>query len=104
MKFDLILDDLLSIPKALLNCLRYYLSEEGRNKLEEIKRYIQESKIKRIVFIGHAYILKIFLILLLQIFVDQSRNLLPLIFHLYRNYYQFELYMVSGIPKHLGEK
>ncbi len=55
MKFDLILDDLLSIPKALLTCLRYYLSEDGRNKLETIKSYIQESKIKRIIFVGHAY-------------------------------------------------
>ena len=28
MKYDLILDDLLSIPKALLNCLKYYLSDD----------------------------------------------------------------------------
>ncbi len=55
MKFDLILDDLLSIPKALLDCLKYYLSEEGKEKLDAIRRDIQEPKIRRIIFIGHVY-------------------------------------------------
>lgn len=55
MKFELILDDLLTIPKVLLNFLKYYLSTEGQEKLESLRRDCKDPKIKRILIIGHAY-------------------------------------------------
>ena len=55
MKFELILDDLLTIPRVLLNFLKYYMSTEGQEKLESIRKDCRDPKIKRILIIGHAY-------------------------------------------------
>jgi glucosamine 6-phosphate synthetase-like amidotransferase/phosphosugar isomerase protein len=54
-QFNNILTDLLAIPKVLLKCLRYYLSPEGHDKLEFIRKSVESSGIKRIFFIGHSY-------------------------------------------------
>ncbi len=55
MNFDSILNDILTIPKALLTSLKYYLSSEGKEKLESLRRDAQQQKIKRIMLIGHTY-------------------------------------------------
>lgn len=55
MNFDSILNDFLNIPKALLECLKYYLSSEGTEKLESIRKDVQALHIKRIMIIGSSY-------------------------------------------------
>ncbi|UYP46210.1 Glutamine--fructose-6-phosphate aminotransferase [isomerizing] [Candidatus Lokiarchaeum ossiferum] len=55
LKFDTILDDFQSIPKAMLKCLRYYLSFEGKQKINQIKQYVQSKNIEQIIFVGHSY-------------------------------------------------
>jgi glucosamine 6-phosphate synthetase-like amidotransferase/phosphosugar isomerase protein len=55
LQFDHILDDFKTIPKAMLKCLRYYLSPEGKNRLNAIKSFVQEANIQKLVFIGHSY-------------------------------------------------
>lgn len=55
MNFESILNDLLGIPRALLNCLNYYLSGEGLEKLKSIPKMIKSYNIEQIVFIGHSY-------------------------------------------------
>ena len=54
-KFDPILDEFKSIPRAMLNCLKYYLSTEGAQKLQNIRKFIQTRKIQKIFLIGHSY-------------------------------------------------
>jgi len=36
-------------------CLRYYLSPEGKAKLETFRRYVRQAQIKRLIMIGHSY-------------------------------------------------
>lgn len=55
MNFESIRNDLLGIPKALLNCLNYYLSSEGLEKLKSIPKMIKSYNIEQILFIGHSY-------------------------------------------------
>jgi glucosamine 6-phosphate synthetase-like amidotransferase/phosphosugar isomerase protein len=55
MNWTAILGDLLAIPKAMLGCLRYYLTPEGKSKLDHFRQTIITSKIRRIIFIGHSY-------------------------------------------------
>lgn len=55
MNFDSILEDFLNIPKALLECLKYYLSTEGIEKLESIRKAAQDPHVKRIMIIGSSY-------------------------------------------------
>ncbi len=55
LKFREILSDFQSIPKAMLKCLRYYLSSEGNHKLSQIKQFVQSKSIEQIIFVGHSY-------------------------------------------------
>lgn len=55
MSYDSILTDLLGVPQALRNCLKYYLSQEGKQKLKLVNDYVENSFIKRVIFIGHSY-------------------------------------------------
>ena len=55
MNLELILEDLLNLPKSLLTCLKFYLSDEGMEKLESLKKIAQQPNIKKIVLIGHTY-------------------------------------------------
>ena len=54
LRFDAILEDFLAIPKALLRCLRYYLSD-GARVLNKLQEYVKTKPIQRIIFIGHTY-------------------------------------------------
>jgi hypothetical protein len=47
MNFESIRNDLLGIPKALLNCLNYYLSSEGLEKLKSIPKMIKSYNIEQ---------------------------------------------------------
>jgi glucosamine 6-phosphate synthetase-like amidotransferase/phosphosugar isomerase protein len=49
------LEDLLSIPKAMLAALKYYLSSEGSDHLDRIRTIVQTEEIDRIVFVGHSH-------------------------------------------------
>ena len=55
MSFNSILQDLIGIPEALKTCLEYYISPKGNELLNEARRKIKNSSIKRVVFIGHTY-------------------------------------------------
>ncbi|MHA1820888.1 MAG: SIS domain-containing protein [Promethearchaeota archaeon] len=55
MDYSSIIEDLNRIPKELLECLRYYKSEEGNNLLVLFKKVIIAKNIKKLVFIGHSY-------------------------------------------------
>ncbi len=54
LRFDAILEDFLSIPKALLRCLRYYIAE-GEVLLKKLGQHIESKGFQRIIFIGHTY-------------------------------------------------
>ena len=55
MSYDSILTDLLGVHVALRNCLKHYLSQEGKQQLKLVREFIQNSSIKRVIFIGHSY-------------------------------------------------
>lgn len=54
MSFEAILSDLTGIPKSIRNCLNFYLSD-GKQKLEDVRKWIRNSSVKRVIFIGHSY-------------------------------------------------
>jgi glutamine---fructose-6-phosphate transaminase (isomerizing) len=55
MNSESILNNLLGIPNALLNCLKFYLSEEGIKKLNTISNSKNTLNAETIIFIGHSY-------------------------------------------------
>ena len=54
MSFESILSDLTGIPKAISDCLNFYISD-GKKKLENVRLWIRNSTVNRVVFIGHSY-------------------------------------------------
>ena len=55
LKLESIVEDFQTMPKALLKCLRYYLSPEGAARFKKIPDFIKSKSIRRIIFIGHSY-------------------------------------------------
>ena len=55
LKFDEILDDLLSLPRSMLKCLKYYLGDEGSQKMAKVFLHLQSKGIRRVIFVGHSY-------------------------------------------------
>ncbi|MHA1521974.1 MAG: hypothetical protein ACTSRK_17495 [Promethearchaeota archaeon] len=49
------LDSFLQIPSSLLQCLRNYISPEGKALLQEFSQQCEKPEIKRLILIGHSY-------------------------------------------------
>ena len=54
LKFDAILEDFFTIPRALLDCLSYYLGE-GQKLFIQFRSTLERLSITRICLIGHTY-------------------------------------------------
>ncbi len=50
--FDEILADLLNEPVALRSCLKYYSTEEGKQKLDKVRADFKAGNFKRVIFLG----------------------------------------------------